>query len=239
MRSYLFAGVAVLSLASSSAAFADTLIPAEHYFPVRVDVGVLGSYLPTGLGGGGFGGIVEPKFLLTDNIALGLQFQGVVSFGGSVNADGASVGIGAVAATLAKGEYLFTRHGNVRPFVGLAMGFYDIASESVSAGSSGMASVDQKAARTFGFQPEVGVDLGVVRLAIAYNAMIGTEVEVHQTVGNAMTTDTYSQNYLMFELGFRIGGGFHRNGWRRAMGIGGPGPAPGPGPGPGPAPGPY
>lgn len=211
MRSYLFAGIALLSLGSSSA-FADDM-PSEHYFPARVDVGLIGTYLPTGLGGGGFGGVVEPKFLLTDNIALGFQFQGELSFGGSVGADGTSVGIGAVAATLAKGEYLFTRHGNVRPFAGLALGLYDIASESVSAGSSN-ASVDQKAARTFGIQPEVGVDLGPVRLAVAYNLMLGTEVEVEQMVGNTTTTASYSENYLMFELGFRIGGGFHPDGWR-------------------------
>ena len=219
MRSCLFAGIAMLSLASSSAV-ADT-IPAEHYVPFRVDVGLIGTYLPTGLGGGGFGGVVEPKFLLTDNIAIGIQFQGALSFGGSISGAGTSVGIGAVAATLAKGEYLFTRNGNVRPFVGLGLGLYDIASESVSAGSS-MASVDQTAARTFGVQPEIGVDLGAVRLAVAYNAMIGTEIEVHQTVGNAMTTTTYSENYLMFELGFRIGGGFRPNGWRGSV-AGAPG----------------
>jgi outer membrane protein X len=210
----------MLSLASS-AAVADT-IPAEHYVPIRVDVGLIGTYLPTGLGGGGFGGVVEPKFLLTDNIALGVQFQGALSFGGSISNAGTSVGIGAVAATLAKGEYLFTHHGNVRPFVGLGLGFYDIASESVSAGSS-MASVDQKAARTFGVEPEIGVDLGAVRLAVAYNAMLGTEIEVHQTVGNAMTTTTYSENYLMFELGFRIGGGFRPDGWRQGAGGSAPG----------------
>lgn len=215
-------------------ALADVLIPAEHYTPIRVDIGLIGTYLPAGIGGGGFGGVVEPKFLLTDNIALGLQFQGAFSFGANVGVDQAQINVGAVSATLAKGEYLFTHNGNVRPFVGLGLGFYDIVNQSVGSGSSS-ATVVQKAARTFGIEPQLGVDLGAVRLAVSYNAMLGTAVEVDETVNGMASTRNLSENYLMFELGFRIGGRFHPRG-RRGVDV----PPPPPGAiGPGPAPGPY
>lgn len=200
MRSFIYAGIIVTSLAATSQAWAQ----AEHYQPLLVDSGLAGTY-ESSSGRGGFGAVVEPKFLITDNIAVGLHFEGAVMLGGNIGSDGSTkMDVGAVAATLLKGEYLVGT-GTARPFVGLGLGLFDIASQSVTAGPM-TAGVDQAAGRYFGIAPQIGVDLGRLRLAATYNAMIGADIEVHQTVGGAMQTASYSQNYLMFELGFRVGG---------------------------------
>ena len=61
--------------------------------------------------------------------------------------------------------------------------------------------------RYFGVAPQIGIDLGRVRLAATYNAILGASLEVHQTVGDVEQTSSASQNYLSLELSFRFGGG--------------------------------
>ncbi len=227
MRSYIFAGLAVALTAST--AFAQ----AEHYQPIRVDSGLTGTYTASA-GRGGFGAVVEPKYLIHDNVAIGLHFEGAVMFGGSIGENGdTSMSMGVVAATLAKGEYLLGL-GSVRPFVGLGIGMFDIASQSVST-SSMNASVDQKAGRFFGIAPQIGIDLGRVRLAATYNYMLGADIVVEQTVNGAMQTASYSQNYLSFDLSFRFGGGMKRP---APPPVAAPAPEPVPAPTPAPAPAP-
>ena len=177
---------------------------AAHYDPIRVDTGLSGTYVMSN-SRGGFGAIVEPKFLVHDNIAVGVRFEGAVMFGGDFGQDGdVKVDMGAVAVALAKGEYLVGR-GGVRPFVGFGVGMYDIVSQSVEAGPM-TTGVDQKAGRYFGVSPQVGVDLGRLRLAATYNAILGADIEIHQMVGGVEETSSFSQNYFTFELSFRFGG---------------------------------
>ncbi len=157
-------------------------------------------------GRGGFGAVVEPKYAVHDQISVGLRLEGAVMFGGSIGNDGStSMDMGAAASVMAKGEYLFTTT-SVRPFVGLGLGMIDIASQSISTSQSN-ASIDQKAGRYFALAPQIGVDLGRLRLAATYNAIIGADIEVHQMVGGMDQKASFSQNYLTFELGFRFGGG--------------------------------
>ncbi len=177
---------------------------AQNYEPIRVDSGLTGTYVG-GSGRGGFGAVVEPKFLVHDQIAVGARLEAAVMFGGNIGSDGdTKMDMGAAAAVLAKGEYYFTT-SNVRPFVGLCLGMFDLASQSIAAGPM-TASIDQKAGRYFGVTPQVGIDLGRLRLAAAYNAILGADIEVHQMVGNTMQTASFSQNYLTFEMSFRFGG---------------------------------
>jgi hypothetical protein len=196
--------IAALTAAASFAGAAPAFAQAEHYEPIRVDSGLTGTYVSSN-GRGGFGAMFEPKFLIDDHIAVGARVEAAVMFGGSFDNTGStSMDMGAVGAVMAKGEYLFG-DGGARPFVGLGLGVFDIASQSISAGNA-MASIDQKAGRYFGVAPQVGVDLGRVRLAVTYDAIIGADIEVHQTVGGAAQTSSYSQSYLGGELSFRFGG---------------------------------
>lgn len=192
--------VALLVCASAGAAHAQ----AEHYQPVRVDSGLSGTYTSAS-GRGGFGAVVEPKFLIHDHVGVGARFEGAVQFGGSFGSDEISMSVAALASTLLKGEFYPTL-GTARPWVGFGLGMYDIISQDVSTGTS-MASVDQKAGRYFGIAPQLGVDLGRLRLAATYNMILGADIEVRQTVGGAPQSTSYSQSYFTFEMTFRFGGG--------------------------------
>lgn len=178
---------------------------AENYQPIREDTGLAGAYAAS-MGGGGFGATVEPKFNLLDKVSLGLRLEGVVTFGGSIGGadQDVSVGMGASAASLAKGEYFFTT-GTARPWVGLGLGMYTLVSQSVDTGQDSVA-VSQRAGKYFGMAPQLGVDLGRLRLAATYNVILGADVEVTQMVGSTEQTSSTSQNYFTFELGIRFGG---------------------------------
>lgn len=178
---------------------------AANYNPIRVDSGLSGTYVSAS-GRGGFGAVVEPKFSIHDQVSVGFRFEAAVMFGGSFGSDGSTkMELGAAAAVLAKGEYLLTT-GTIRPFVGLGLGMIDIASQSVAAGPM-TAAIDQRAGRYFGVAPQLGIDLGRMRLAATYNAILGADIEVHQTIGGVDQSASYSQNYLTFEMSFRFGGG--------------------------------
>jgi hypothetical protein len=82
---------------------------------------------------------------------------------------------------------------------GLGAGLYDLISQDVSAGNN--TSVSQQAGEFFGLAPQVGVDFGRGRLAVSYNAVLGANVEVTQTVGD---TRTVRQDYRSVELDMRF-----------------------------------
>jgi len=201
MRQLVWLGIVTSAAISSRTAHAQ----AEHYEPIRVDSGLSGSYVSAS-GRGGFGALLEAKFLAHDNIGVGLRLEGEVMFGGNVSNDGSvQMDLGAVGAMLAKGEY-YIGTGPVRPFVGLSLGIYDVASQSISAGPN-TTGIDQKAGRYFGVGPQLGIDLGRLRLAATFNAILGADIEVRQMIGNVEQKDTFSQNYLTFEMSVRFGGG--------------------------------
>jgi len=178
---------------------------AENYNPIRVDSALSGTYVSAS-GRGGFGAVVEPKFAVHDQVSVGLRLEGAVMFGGNIGSDGStSMDMGAAASMMAKGEYLFTTT-DVRPFVGLGLGMIDIASQSISTTPMN-ASIDQKAGRYFALAPQIGIDLGRLRLAATYNVIMGADIEVHQMIGGVDQKASFSQNYLTFELGIRFGGG--------------------------------
>lgn len=177
---------------------------AANYSPVRADVGFAGHSQPA-VGRFGFGGQGEVKFNIHDQIAIGVRLDGAILLGGDIGEDGGtSVSVGVVGGTLLKGEYFLTT-SSVRPFLGLAAGLYDIVSQEVTGGPD-TTYVDQKAGRYFGVGPQLGINLGPVRLAAMYNMILGADIEVRQTVGGAERSSTYSQSYFTFEMSFQIGG---------------------------------
>jgi hypothetical protein len=191
--------VAALLFAGTAAA------QAENYEPIRFNVGLLVPYTP-GTGSGGFGAVVEGKYNITDRIAAGLRLDGAVQFGGSVGSNTASINVGAVAAVLAKGEFFLT-NSTVRPFVGFGAGMYALGGQSVTTGE-GSAGVTQAAGSVFGMAPQLGLDLGAVRLAATYNVLLGGTLIVQEvsTDGSPPPETSVSRNYFGFELSFRIGG---------------------------------
>jgi hypothetical protein len=173
---------------------------ATRYQPVRVDLGVFAPY-GHGIDAYGFGATIEPKFNATDHLTVGLRFEGAVLMNeyGVGGPGGGTINEAATAAFLAKAEYFLTE-SVVRPFFGFATGLYYLGAQTV-----GPAGIHQEAGRYFGIGPQVGMDLGAVRLAVTYDILLGASAEVQQTIGNPQTA-SLSRNYLAFELAFRIGG---------------------------------
>jgi outer membrane protein X len=189
-----------LVLGVGGTAFAD----AEHYEQVRVDAGITGSSVAVA-DRNGTGLVVEIKEMVHDHLAIGGRVEVGVMYGGHVGDDNAAVSIAMAACALAKAEY-YVGDGPIRPFAGLGLGAYSIGSETVDSGPM-TAGVSTTTGRYFGVAPEVGVDLGRVRLAVTYNAIVGASIEVTQTVGTVQETTRVSQNYLSLELSFQFAGG--------------------------------
>lgn len=173
---------------------------AQNYENFRFGAGFLGGYA-SGLSGGGFGGMVEPTFLIHDNIGVGLRAEGMVTFG--FGADDVDLGSGTLSAVLAKGQYLLGDYG-VRPFAGGAIGMYTIGGQDISSSDQGVV-VDGGVGRKFGMALQIGLDLGRVRLATSYNQIFGASVEVRDELDPG-SIKRFSHNYWTFELSFIFGG---------------------------------
>ncbi len=205
--------LAVLALLAAAPA---ARAQAQNYSPIRVDLTVFGAYAAADANAYGFGVALEPKFNVTDHLAVGLRLEGSgfvtqeVKVGSTTSQARVSQGARAVTAVSAKGDYYLTTSW-ARPFVGLGLGFYRIgaASQSVEAGS-GTASVVQSAAafKGFGAAPQVGLNLGGFRLAATYHAIFGGDlVMVTQAVGALPVKTKLAKNFVAFEIGGTFGGG--------------------------------
>lgn len=199
---HLFASfAAVFALSVTATADAQPIGPAsDPGFRIDTDIALLGAYVP-GTGGIGGGVVVEPKIEVIDNLRLGLRTAVAITGGGSIDSetDDVSVGVGVNVSAMAKVEYS-APVGPIRPMVGLGAGLYYLISQDISAGQN--AAVTQQAGEFFGLAPQVGIDFGRGRLALAYNAVLGANVEVVQTVGE--DAETKRQDYLSVELGMRF-----------------------------------
>lgn len=189
---------------------------AQSYQAIRVDLTFYAAYAAADATSWGGGVALEPKFNATDHLSVGLRLEGAgfvtqevkVSSGGT--SSNVSQGARGVAAFLAKADYYLTE-STVRPFLGVAAGFYRIGagSQSVSSGTSG-ATVVQTASsfRGFGFAPQVGVNLGGFRLAATYHVITGGDMVVAtQAVGTTVPTEVkLPKNFFAFEIGGTFGG---------------------------------
>jgi hypothetical protein len=184
----------------------DASAEAEHYEPVRVDAGMTGSTVGVS-DRNGVGFVAEIKVNAHDNIAVGGRVEIAVMFGGLVGDE--ALPFGMAAAALLKGEYLLGT-GPVRPFAGVGAGLYSIGSHTIVSDPNGNNGISTTSGRYFGVAPEIGLDLGRLRLAATYNAILGTSVEYRQTTGGIEYRETFSQSYLSLEASFRFGGGRKR-----------------------------
>jgi hypothetical protein len=179
-------------------AFAD----AEHYEQIRVDVGMTGSSVGVS-DRNGVGFVTEIKVNAHDNIAIGGRVEIAVMFGGNVGAE--ELPFGLAASALAKAEYLLGTAA-VRPFASFGAGLYSMGSHTIVDDPNGGSGISTTSGRYFGVAPELGIDLGRLRLAATYNVILGTSVEYRQTSGGISHRESFSQNYLSLEMSFRFGG---------------------------------
>ncbi|HWO24249.1 MAG TPA: hypothetical protein VNO30_36145 [Kofleriaceae bacterium] len=176
---------------------------AEHYEQIRVDTGMTGATAAVS-DRNGVGFVTEIKVNAHDNIAIGGRVEIAMMFGGDVG--GEELPFGMAAAGLLKAEYLLGIWP-VRPFAGIGAGVYSIGSHTIVSDPDGISGISTTTGRYFGVAPSVGIDLGRLRLAATYNAIIGTSVEYRRTTGGIESRESFSQNYLSLEVSLRFGGG--------------------------------
>ena len=191
----------VIGVVASRAAFADPV----HYENTAVDAGV--TFVRSAISSRyGDGLAVEIRGLVNDNLAIGGRVEIGAMYGGVVGSDRADLDIAFAASGIVKAEYLFG-HEFVRPFVGGGVGGYTIGSQSIPAAGN-RAAIENSSGRYLGAAVQVGVDIGPVRVAATYNALLDAYLEFHETTGTGATQTTQlSQNYLTLELSFRFAGG--------------------------------
>jgi hypothetical protein len=183
-------------------------LASENIHLFRCDSGLMVPHGP-GLGTWGAGVSLEPKVTLLDPLVVGLRFEGAGHMGGEISGSSAKISQYASTAVMAKAEFYPLPLIAVRPFVGFGAGVFNMGGQNVSAGAGG-GSISQSAGRYFGVAPQVGLELGRLRLALGYNAILGADVEVRQQVqaGTSPPPPTeLSRNFVHFELGVRFGGG--------------------------------
>jgi hypothetical protein len=172
----------------------DAFAESEHYEPIRVDAGMTGSSVGVS-DRNAVGFVAEIKVNVHDNVAVGGRVEIATMFGGELG--GEELPFGLAAAALAKAEYLLGR---------LGAGLYSIGSHTIVSDDTG-GGISTTSGRYFGVAPEAGIDVGRLRFAITYNAILGTSVEYRMTTGGIEHRESLSQSYLSLELSIRIGGG--------------------------------
>jgi outer membrane protein X len=196
--------IAAVALLAATPALATS----ESYQPIRVDVSFNLLYGAADVQEYGVGAAIEPKFNLTDQLSIGFRLEGAALIPQSVSVGSQSVSMGAraISAYLAKAEYYLTT-SDVRPYVGIAAGLYDIAGAGQTVGSGGVVQ-QAEAFRGFGIAPQIGVNFGGFRLGATYHIITGGDrVVVTQAVGSTVPErHTMPSNYFALELGGTFGG---------------------------------
>jgi outer membrane protein W len=163
----------------------------ENYKPFKVDIGALYAVGTDDAFTGGIGFYLEPKYNVSDNIAVGLKWETAII--GGADELGENVSISAIGSYSLTGDYYFGDSG-IRPFGGLGLGLYTLGSAEFST-PDGSTSLEVDYGSKFGFAPRIGVLLGHFRLAAEYNIITGIEEGLA------------SKNYIAIKAGFEIGGG--------------------------------
>jgi outer membrane protein W len=155
---------------------------AESYGAFKVDVmfGYANPASSTATAKGGITFSLEPKYNLTDNIAVGLQLGSTI-----LTSSNSAVGIAALGNYSLTGEYYFTEN-RVRPFAGIGAGLYKFGDIEITSG--GQTQTISGGGSVFGFAPRAGLQIGHFRIAAEYNLV-------------------KDSNFLALKIGATIGGG--------------------------------
>ena len=147
--------------------------------------------------GVGIGIFTEPKYLVTDNISVGIRAEATIL--GRLKLANAIGGgsLGWVTSLLAITDYHFGET-RFRPTVGVGAGLFRPTAASYSVGD-----ILPELARgsKFGVSPRIGFDMGHFRLSADYNFIFG-----QRNLINGKIIDL-NQNHLSIKLGIFFGGG--------------------------------
>jgi outer membrane protein X len=182
---------------AATAAIAQT-DSARIFKPFKVDVSV-GFALP--LGGSsatkvGFLFVVEPKYAVAEQFAIGLRLEvALMARGTVINGNEFEGNVQGNGSYLATGDYYFNNN-RFRPFIGAGAGLYQIGAADFNSQDPTLPTnipTDNK----FGFMFRGGFEAGHFRLGVEYNAVGKSQYSEHNS-------------YIGFKLGTCIGGGRYK-----------------------------
>lgn len=163
---------------------------AQTYKPIKVDVS-LGYAIPANGGEGVNGGLtftIEPHYRLSDEIAVGLRFEGAaLARVNDTGGEDSDAEVSLLSSYSVTGDYYLGSTG-FRPFVGAGMGFFKSASITLDSESINELNGTIPGSTSFGFFPRVGFEAGHFRMSGEYNIV-------------------KDSGYLAFKVGFFLGGG--------------------------------
>ena len=166
---------------------------AQNFKPFKLGIG-FGYAVPAG---GDRGGIfyLEPAYRASNAVLIGLRLENakfsreLTGMGSNINSSSTSTRSYSLNV-----QYYFNEN-RVRPFIGVGLGFFDMAAATYNTGSE----VQTVGAESkFGLYPRVGVDIGHLNLTLDYNIVPSTNVPGGGEVMNS---------YLGIRVGLSIGGG--------------------------------
>jgi outer membrane protein W len=157
----------------------------EGKFRVGLDLG----YVFANDGGALFS--IEPKYNITDNSNIGLRLGSAASIGSSDSDWNSSI--------LGTYDYYFnSQNSSTSPFLGIGLGYFALG----DIGGGGPAGVAINLGDQFGALVRGGVELGKFRIALEYNIIPKSDLEIGESIKNS---------YLGASIGFYVGGGKWKN----------------------------
>ena len=174
--------------------------------PFKCDVS-LGYAIPGGSGSkGGILFVVEPKYAVIPNVAVGLRMEGamVARFGGSYDmyGDPQDVSIKFSSSYLATGDYYITNNYKMRPFVGAGAGVFLLAGIESNSSSDNVSSGSK-----FGGMVRAGIEISHFRVGVEYNIVPKTKFNGWDENGDPVTGLTSNNSYIGIKIGACFGGG--------------------------------
>jgi hypothetical protein len=186
----------LLIICSFFAIYSQSFAQAEYHTPFRWDIGM--HYARPSNYGVGIGIFTEPKYLVNDNLSVGIRAEATVLGRLKTNAsEDAGGSLGWVTSLLAISDYHFGET-KFRPTVGLGAGLFRPTAASYSKGDK---YPELARGSKFGVSPRIGIDLWHFRLSADYNFIFG-----QRNLIDGQSIDL-NQNHLSIKLGIFFGGG--------------------------------
>lgn len=145
------------------------------YKAFKVDLGI-GYAIPTASGSGTKAGVtftLHPHYRLTDDLALGLRFEGAALGYKRQSGDNVDIKLSVLTSYCATGEYYLSQN-NFRPFVGAGLGVFTRSAEVHADNiNGGEVNSTKSSGSNFGFFPELGFEAGHFRMSADYDIVGG------------------------------------------------------------------
>ena len=134
---------------------------------------------------------IEPKYNITGNSNIGLRLGTAASIGISDADSNLSI--------LGTYDYYFNRqNSSTSPFLGVGLGYFALG----EIGGGGPMGLAINLGEQFGALVRGGVELGKLRIALEYNILPKSDLEIGESSKNS---------YLGASIGFYVGGGKWKN----------------------------